>query len=143
MNKNGPVIIIEDDEDDQEFLKLVFKKLGYPNEVIFFFDGQAALDYLNEPGALPFIILSDINMPKLDGFALRSKLKMDADLAVKCIPYLFFSTAVDQRAVIDAYSLSVQGFFVKQSSMEELEKTIVCIIEYWKRCAAPNNFPNP
>jgi len=31
-NINGP-----DDEDDQEFLKLVFKKLGYPNEVIFFF----------------------------------------------------------------------------------------------------------
>lgn len=140
MNKDGPVIIIEDDADDQEILKEVFQKLKYPNELIFFFDGQSALDYLNNTNTLPFIILSDINMPKLSGFELRTKLKTDADLALKCIPYLFFSTALNQRAVIDAYSLSVQGFFVKQTSIPEIEKTITVIMEYWKRCAAPNNF---
>jgi CheY-like chemotaxis protein len=140
MNKNGPVIIIEDDIDDQEILNEIFQKLGYSNEVIFFTDGASALDYLNKPSVLPFLILSDINLPKLNGFDLRSKLKTDADLAVKCIPYLFFSTALNQKAVIDAYSMSVQGFFVKQTSMGELEKTITVIMEYWKRCAAPNNF---
>lgn len=140
MNKNGPVIIIEDDLDDQEILKEIFQKLGHNNEVIFFADGQAALDYLNKPTVLPFLILSDINMPKLSGFELRNKLKTDADLAIKCIPYLFFSTALNQQAVIDAYSMSAQGFFVKQASMTELEKTISVIMEYWKRCAAPNNF---
>jgi len=143
MNKNGPIIIIEDDVDDQEILTEVFQKLGYPNELIFFTDGQAALEYLNQPTTLPFVILSDINMPKLSGFELRTKLKTDADLAVKCIPYLFFSTALNQKAVIDAYSMSVQGFFEKQTSMSELEKTISVIMEYWKRCAAPNNFPSP
>ena len=140
MNKNGPVIIIEDDLDDQEILKEIFQKLAYPNEVMFFTDGQDALNYLNQPSTLPFLILSDINMPKLNGFELRTKLKTDADLAVKCIPYLFFSTALNQKAVIDAYSMSVQGFFVKENSMKELEKTIKVIMEYWIRCAAPNNF---
>ena len=140
MDKIGPVIIIEDDEDDQEFLKQVFKKLDYPNEVIFFSDGQAALEYLNHPSILPFLILSDINLPKLSGFELRDKLKTDADLAIKCIPYLFFSTAVNQKMVIDAYSASAQGFFVKQNSMAALEKTISVIMEYWKMCAAPNDF---
>lgn len=140
MNKNGPVIIIEDDEDDQDFLKEVFQKLKYPNDLLFFYDGQQALDFLNKTETIPFLILSDINMPKLDGFALRTKLKTDAQLDIKCIPYLFFSTALNQKAVIDAYSLSVQGFFVKQTSMAELEKTITVIMEYWKRCAAPNNF---
>jgi CheY-like chemotaxis protein len=140
MNKNGPVVIIEDDEDDQAILKEVFENLDYPNEVIFFGDGQSALDYLHQTEVLPFLILSDINMPKLDGFALRQKLKSDAALQIKCIPYLFFSTAATQKAVIDAYSLSVQGFFVKQSSIAEIEATISSIMEYWKRCAAPNNF---
>ncbi len=65
---------------------------------------------------------------------------MDAALQVKCIPYLFFSTASSQKEVVDAYSLSVQGFFIKQNSMEELEKTIAIIMEYWKRCVAPNSF---
>src|SRR6186713_24300 len=95
VNKNGPVIIIEDDADDQDFLTEIFKKLNYPNKILFFFDGEEALD---------FMILSDINLPKLNGFQLREKLKMDEKLNVKCIPYLFFSTAANQKAVIDAYS---------------------------------------
>ena len=140
MNTKGPVIIIEDDKDDEMILGEVFKKLGYPNEPIFFPDGQAALDYLDATDVVPFLILSDINLPKLDGFALRNKIKMDAKLQLKCIPYLFFSTASSQKAVVDAYSLSVQGFFVKQTKMDELEKTIVVIMEYWKRCVSPNNF---
>lgn len=140
MNKNGPVIIIEDDADDQEILTLVFQKLNYPNQILFFFDGLKALEYINQKDVLPFLILSDINMPKLDGLELRNKLKTDAALQVKCIPYLFFTTALNQKSVIEAYSMSVQGFFVKQHSMEELEKTIGIIMEYWKRCAAPNDF---
>ncbi|HEX8334774.1 MAG TPA: response regulator [Segetibacter sp.] len=140
LNKNGPVIIIEDDVDDLEFMKEVFRKLDYPNEIIFFRNGQDALDFLNKVDTLPFLILSDINMPKLNGFQLRDKLRTDAALQVKCIPYLFFSTALDQKAVIDAYSMSVQGFFVKKNSMNELEKTLRVIMEYWKLCAAPNDF---
>jgi CheY-like chemotaxis protein len=140
MNSDGPVIIIEDDIDDKEILEEAFQNLGYPNPLLFFADGQAALEFLNASEVIPFIILSDINMPKLDGFALRDKIKMDARLQLKCIPYLFFSTASSQKAVVDAYSLSVQGFFIKQSSMAELQKTITVIMEYWKRCMAPKHF---
>jgi CheY-like chemotaxis protein len=142
VNKNGPVIIIEDDADDRDFFLEIFKKLKYPNQVLFFFDGEEALDFINTSGESPFLILSDINLPKLNGFQLREKLKLDEKLNIKCIPYLFFSTASNQKSVIDAYSLSVQGFFVKQNSHVELEKTIFAIMEYWRRCAAPNDFPD-
>ena len=141
VNKNGPVIVIEDDMDDQETLAEIFQRLNYQNKVLFFPDGQSALDYLTESNDPPFLILSDINMPKLDGFELRAKLKTDAKLSNKCIPYLFFSTAANQRAVIDAYSLSVQGFFVKPYSMNELEDTVSIIMQYWRKCAATNDFP--
>jgi CheY-like chemotaxis protein len=140
MNKHGPVIVIEDDLDDQYLLEVVFKKLNYPNKIIYFPDGQEALDYLLNTEEMPFLILSDINMPKLDGFELRHKIHVDAQLQIKCIPYLFFSTAAEQDMVIKAYSLSVQGFFIKQQSIGELEKSISIIMDYWKRCAAPNNF---
>ena len=140
MNKNGPVIVIEDDEDDQFILEEIFNRLKYTNEVIFFSDGEKALEFLNRADTIPFLILSDINLPKLNGFALRNKLKQDANLAIKCIPYLFFSTALNQKMVIDAYSTSAQGFFVKPSSIDEIEETISIIMEYWCKCAAPNNF---
>lgn len=119
----------------------IFEKLNYSNKVLFFGDAEQALAHITTTNELPFLILSDINLPKLSGFALREKLKTDAKLSNKCIPYLFFSTASNQKMVIDAYSQSVQGFFKKPSTMTELETTIRVILEYWRRCAAPNDFP--
>lgn len=140
MNRKGDIVIIEDDEDDRYLFEEVFDSLECTNKRIYFEDGEAALDYLQSTTNIPFLILSDINMPKLDGIELRKKLHTDAALQIKCIPYLLFSTAVSQRMVIDAYSVSVQGFFVKQAEFTELKKTMHVILDYWSRCAAPNNF---
>ena len=140
MNKTGPVVIIEDDLDDQYLLELVFKKLNYPNKVLYFSDGEEALRFLTVTDVMPFLILSDINMPKLNGFELRSKIHTDAMLQLRCIPYLFFSTSLSQEAVINAYGISAQGFFLKPHKIAELEETISIIMEYWYKCTAPNDF---
>ena len=141
MNKKGPIIIIEDDRDDQEMLQETFNRLGYPNEIIFFGDGEQALAYINKDDVLPFLILSDINMPKLNGLELKRKIHTDAQLQLKCIPYLFFTTSASKKAVIDAYSMSVQGFFIKQTTNLQLEQTIKAIVEYWLLCYSPNQYP--
>ena len=138
MNKNGTIVVIEDDIDDQEMLVDIFTKLKYENPIKFFNDGEDALKYLVETKIKPFLILSDINMPKLTGFELREKIHTNEDLNLKCIPYLFFTTTANQKAVVNAYSQSVQGFFVKPNSIDKLEHTIKIIIEYWKECEAPN-----
>ena len=138
MNKIGPIIIIEDDLDDRELLEMIFTRLNYPNEVLFFDDGLKALEYLEGNSEKPFLILSDINLPKITGPELKEKIKNNSDLHMKCIPYLFFTTSAGQRDVIDAYSKSVQGFFIKPSTLAELEKTISTIVEYWKICSSPN-----
>ncbi|MCF2502018.1 response regulator [Dyadobacter sp. CY107] len=140
MNKNGEIIIIEDDLDDQFLLEEAFGTLKYTNKRIYFPDGLAALEYLHASDTLPFLILSDINLPKLNGFELRAKLNNDASLSLKCIPYLYFTTALSQQAVIEAYSTSAQGFFVKPENFSELQVMISSIMEYWSKCAAPNNF---
>jgi len=140
MQKQGPIIVIEDDRDDQEILDEIFKKLNYPNKVIFFSDGYAALDYITQTNVQPFLILSDINMPKLDGFELRKKIHNNEELRVRCIPYLFFTSGADRKAVTDAYSMSAQGFFIKPGRMIDLENTIRKIIDYWLECYAPNQY---
>ncbi|MBA2612564.1 MAG: response regulator [Bacteroidetes bacterium] len=140
MNKNGPVVVIEDDDDDQYMLGKIFKKLNYDNSVVFFKDGNAALDYLNKTDVIPFLILSDINMPKINGFEVRSKVHTNEMLHIKCIPYLFFTTSSSKQAVIDPYALSVQGFFIKPNSFEKLESTIRKIMEYWHECIAPSEY---
>lgn len=140
MNKDGPIIVIEDDPDDQEIMVEIFKRLEYANKIVYFQDGQEALAYLNQSEVNPFLILSDINMPRISGFELRNTIFTSEQLQTKCIPYLFFTTAANKKSVIDAYALSVQGFFVKPNSIKALENTMRKIVEYWKECIAPNQF---
>lgn len=142
MNKTGPIIIIEDDIDDQEMLVEVFNELNYPNKVIFFDDSIKALEYLTKTEIEPFLVLSDINMPKLNGMELREKVHNNEDLRLKSIPYLFFSTSAEQQHVIDAYSRSIQGFFIKPNSYEKLKNIIVKIVDYWQECESPNYIKN-
>ena len=138
MNKNGAIIIIEDDTDDQEMFREVFKELDYENEIVFFNDAQNALAYLTAKTSEPFIVFSDINMPKLNGLELRKQIHENEDIRVKTIPYLFFTTSAAQDAVIDAYSKSIQGFFVKPSGFGDLKNLIRVIVEYWQNCVSPN-----
>jgi CheY-like chemotaxis protein len=142
MNKRGPIIIIEDDVDDQDILAEIFKELNYEYKLIFFSDSVLALTYLTNTNTEPFLVLSDINMPKLNGLELREKIHNNEDLRMKSIPYLFFSTSAEQQHVIDAYSRSVQGFFVKPNNYEKLKTTIIKIVEYWQECVSPNYIKN-
>ena len=142
MNKTGPIVIIEDDVDDQDILTDIFKELNYDYKLIFFTDSTLALKYLTETDIEPFLVLSDINMPKLNGMELREKIHNNEDLRMKSIPYLFFSTRAEQKDVIDAYSRSIQGFFVKPSNYDKLKKIIVKIVEYWQECESPNYISN-
>ena len=138
MNKTGPIIVIEDDEDDQLLLTQVFSKLSHKNKVIFFEDPEEALTFLTTSAVEPFIVLSDINMPKLSGLELREKIHANESLRLKCIPYLFFTTSAEQQHVVEAYSKSVQGFFVKPNSLYKLEQMIRKIIDYWQECTSPD-----
>ncbi len=142
MNHPGPIIIIEDDIDDQIILSEVFKELNYGNELVFFGDGLQALEYLTNTDTEPFLILSDINMPKLNGLELREKVHNNEELRIKSIPYLFFSTSAEQKHVVEAYSRSIQGFFVKPANYEKLKNTIRKIVEYWQECVSPNYIKN-
>ncbi len=140
MNPRGPIIVIEDDEDDQELITDAFKELGYENIIRFFSSGIVALDYLHTTEEKPFIILSDINLPKLTGIELRDRIIENESLRLKCIPYLFFTTAASQQAIVDAYSKSAQGFFVKPTKYEHLVQMLRKIVEYWQECRSPNYF---
>jgi CheY-like chemotaxis protein len=136
MNKDGPIVVIEDSLADKKLLEIIFKNLKSKNELIFFLDGKEALDFLNSTKRVPFLIISDINMPKMSGFELRSRIHENQQLALKCVPFLFFSSGEDKKSVEDAYAMSVQGFFRKPIDLEDMQETIGKIIAYWKECIA-------
>jgi CheY-like chemotaxis protein len=140
LNKTGAVVIIEDDEDDQDIIRFVYGRLGYKNALVFFANPAEALAYLSRPDIFPFIVMSDVNMPLMSGYELRAKVFADKVMRKKCIPYIFFTTSANKNSVNEAYELSVQGFFVKPSLIEEWEDIMRKIYEYWMEGIAPHGF---
>ena len=128
MNKNGAIIFIEDSMGDQLMYATILKELNFKNEILFFNDGQEALTYLNAETCEPFIVFSDINMPKLNGMELRKQIHENESIRYKTIPYLFLTTSAQEEALINAYSKSIQGFFVMSSDFEDLKSLIKIII---------------
>ncbi len=119
MPRNGPIIIIEDDTDDQELLSEIFKELEIPNLVKFFNSCIHAFDYLLNAMEKPFLIISDINLPAMTGLELCKKIMEIESLRVRSIPFIFLTTTSDKHAIMEAYNIPVQGFFVKPGSITE------------------------
>jgi CheY-like chemotaxis protein len=138
MNKAGPIVIIEDDLDDQDILKMVLEKIELTNKVQFFDNALDALSYLSNPENNPFIIISDINMPKMNGYQLREKVLASPHLTLKCIPYLFLSTDTSTNTYKRVYSDVAHGLFQKPRRLSEWSEMLQNIVNYWKVTSAPN-----
>ena len=140
MNKDGPIVIVDDDTDDLDLLANIFRELKIENKVRLFPGGQEALEYLNKPSVRPFLVLSDIYMPKMDGFELRNIIRENEELHIKCIPFLFFTTGASEEFVSRAYTLSVQGIFQKPPNYGKWKDIIEHIVTYWMYCMSPNRY---
>jgi CheY-like chemotaxis protein len=139
MSKNGPIILIEDDIEDQEFTKEIIRELGMKNEVICFSKCDEAFAYLITEGSTPFIILSDVNLPKMSGIELKEMIDNNRTLRRKSIPFIFYSTSADVDTVNNAYEKRVQGYFIKGSNFAEMKDTLNLIFAYWIKCRHPNS----
>jgi CheY-like chemotaxis protein len=135
----GPIVIVEDDTDDQEIYTEAIKAIGIPNEMRFFTGAEGALEYLLTTKEQPFIILSDINMPVMNGLQFKESIQKDDFLRNKGIPFVFISTNASPGAVRKAHELSVQGYFQKPSSMDETKSMLRLMFGYWELCKHINN----
>ena len=138
MPNDGPIIIIEDDEDDRVFIASAIKQCGLENELKFFDNGKPALEYLYATTDRPFLIFCDINMPVMNGLELRRRINDDVFLRRKSIPFVFLTTTDNRQHVEEAYDLTIQGFFKKPNNLEELRHVTQEIVGYWLKCLHPN-----
>jgi CheY-like chemotaxis protein len=137
--KSGPIILVEDDEDDKLIFEEIVKELGVTNRIIWLNNTLDAFDFLKSTHKKPFLIMCDINMPIQNGIEFKFQIDNDPDLRTKSIPFIFYSTSVPQEAVDIAYKeMTVQGFFQKGAEYQEIKKNLKIIIDYWSCCKHPN-----
>lgn len=139
MTSKAPILVIEDDEDDQLLIQEAINSLAIMNPVVFFSNGAEAITYLIAVPEAPLVILSDVNMPAMNGIELRHMIDLDEYLKLKCIPFVFFTTAADQRLVNTAYRMTIQGYFKKERTFKGLTEQLRAIFDYWDKCLHPNS----
>jgi len=140
MSKWGPIIIIDDDQEDQEILKSILQDLKITNEIIRFNRCGDAFDYLRTMTGDPFIIFCDVNLPMLNGIDFKRDIDEDEELKKKSIPFVFYSSAAGKELVDEAYTkMTVQGFFKKGTSYSEIKETVRIIVDYWKHSRHPSS----
>ncbi|QRR03257.1 response regulator [Dyadobacter sandarakinus] len=137
MSKNGPIIYVEDDEDDFVLFQLAIQELKIQNTVHHFYDGEKVMEYLLTTGDDPFLILCDVNLPRISGLELRDKIEASPFLKQKSIPFVFFSTASNASLVNKAFANAVQGFFQKPHSYHDMRDELSKIYKYWQACEVP------
>lgn len=137
--KSGSIILIEDDIDDRDIFSDVLNDLKVKNALKWFDNCSDAFTYLKSMNEQPFIIFSDVNLPGLNGIEFKRKIDEDPELRKRSIPFIFYSTSVAQHIVNIAYTeMTVQGFFQKQSSYDDIKSSIKLILDYWQACRHPN-----
>ncbi|PLK44972.1 response regulator [Emticicia sp. TH156] len=138
--KKRPILLIEDDIDDKNFIEEAFKDLNIENPILWFETCIDAKEFLLETFEQPFLILCDINLPRKSGIELKREIDTNERLREKSIPFLFYTTTANQDFVREAYTkLTVQGFFQKNHSYEQTKNDIKLIYDYWSRCIQPNS----
>jgi CheY-like chemotaxis protein len=131
----GPILLIDNDAEDRQLFTTAFSELKVPNPIIEFTDGQPLINYLHTTTAQPFLILSDIKLDTMSGLELRARINQDPILRAKGIPFVFITDYPSEDNVKQAYLLTVQGFFQKAPSMEQLKEDLDITIKY---CLHPN-----
>jgi DNA-binding response OmpR family regulator len=119
----GPILIVEDIPHILELLEITLKFKGY--DVITARNGDEALEYIHTEK--PCLILTDILMPKLDGFALAQKVRSDPE--TNDIPIIFVSaTFITAEDKAFAMSLGAVRFLEKPIEASELLLTVAEVL---------------
>ena len=104
------ILVVEDDKAINGLVCTYLRQKGY--ETTSCYDGEEALRALEE-GAYSMII-SDIMMPKMDGFELAESVR----ITDKQIPILFMTAKDDKPSKLFAYTLGVDDYVVKPFDMD-------------------------
>ncbi|MFK7958122.1 MAG: response regulator [Lysobacterales bacterium] len=135
IDSNAPIhfLLVEDDDIDVRVMERGFRQQGVNHPIVRAKDGQEALDLLRgvdgkSPPDWPYIVLLDINMPRMNGLEFLEEIRSDPDL---CRTIVFvLTTSDDDKDIVAAYSNFVAGYLVKTESVDKNIDNIRLITQY-------------
>ncbi len=128
------ILLVEDNEADVELTREAFERSDLNVELSVAQDGVEAIDILTGRRAMPRaarpdLILLDLNLPKVDGRQVLSKIKDDSEL--KRIPVVVLTSSDAEADVTASYQLGANCFITKPGDFREYQDVVRALEGFW------------
>src|ERR1051325_7787946 len=137
------LLLVEDDACDALLVEQALSWIQAEPPVHIARNGAEALEYLESRAGfcvgtrfeLPSMIITDLNMPCMDGLTLLEKIGEHRDWRI--VPIIVLSSAADPLDVRKAYELGASSYFTKPIGLERLGGLLRRVLDYWAECEVP------
>ncbi|GLH81262.1 response regulator [Bradyrhizobium sp. SSBR45G] len=134
------ILVVDDDDGDARSVQRAFRSARIINPLLRAFDGADALDILRGTNgktkvSSPYILLVDINMPRMNGIELVKELRLDSSLN-RTIVFILTTSSRDED-VFASYDLNVAGYILKERVGEDFQKLVELMRGYWRIVELP------
>lgn len=139
-NKSITILLIDDDDGDARAVERAFKSSKIANPIVRAKDGIDALEILRgengkEKLQSPYLLLVDLNMPRMDGIQLLQEIRDDKELH-KVIAFML-STSKREEDKMAAYDLNVAGYITKETAGNDFLNLVQLVDTYWRIVEMP------
>jgi CheY-like chemotaxis protein len=135
--KEVSILLVDDDDVDVMGVHRALKKLKIVNPIVRARDGIEGLALLRDPSAVPrpYIILLDLNMPRMNGLEMLAELRRDPMLTSSVVFVLTTSKADED--IVEAYQQHVAGYIIKSQVGEGFLRVVEMLDQYWRVVELP------
>ena len=134
---NKPILLVEDNPDDEALTLRALQMNKIQNEVIVARDGVQALDYLFGTGKYagrdaretPAVMLLDLKLPKVDGLEVLKRVRAQENM--RLLPVVILTSSKEDQDVLSSYSLGCNSYVRKPVDFDEFIKAANQLGLYW------------
>lgn len=128
------VLLVEDNAGDVRLTIEAFREANGSIVLHVATDGVEAMDFLHRKGRFtdaprPDLILLDLNLPRMDGREVLSRIKSDSDL--RLIPTIILTTSESHADIQTGYKLNANCYLNKPVQFDVFESLVRSINEFW------------
>jgi len=133
----APILLVEDNLDDEALTLRALKKNNIRNEVVVAHDGVEALEYLFGTGTfagrdladMPQVILLDLKLPKIDGLEVLRRLR--ANEQTRLLPVVIINSSNEDQDRINSYGLGANSYVRKPVDFAQFIEAVRQLGLYW------------
>lgn len=132
-----PVLLVEDNPDDETLALRAFRKNNISNEIVVARDGVEALDYLFAQGQyaerdsrdLPAVVLLDLNLPKVSGLEVLRRIRENE--YTRRLPVVILTSSKHEEDLVKSYDLGANSYVRKPVDFNDFVGAVSQLGMYW------------